>query len=77
MYNLDLRWVMSFHLIPHLPRLVAWERGTAVANGRDDGHYENLYRYRLAKGAIFLADKAAVCLLQCLLLVWFLKYFVY
>ena len=22
-YNVDLPWVMSFHLVPHLPRLVA------------------------------------------------------
>ena len=21
-YDLDLRWVMSFHLVPHLPRLI-------------------------------------------------------
>ena len=31
-YNLDLPWVMSFLLVLHLPRLLVWQRGMAVAN---------------------------------------------
>ena len=40
-YNLDLPWVMSFLLVPHLPRLIGWERRTAVASRLTDT--ENLY----------------------------------
>ena len=32
-YKLDLPWVMSFLLGLHLPRLVAWEGRTTVADG--------------------------------------------
>ena len=38
-YNPHLPWVLSFLLVPHLPRLVAWERRTTVA----DRHYVELY----------------------------------
>ena len=30
--NLYLPWVMRFLLVPHLPRLVAWEQRITVAN---------------------------------------------
>ena len=31
-YNHDLPWVMSFLLVPHLPRLIRLDRRTAVAD---------------------------------------------
>ena len=31
-YNLDLPWVISFLLIPHLPKLVTWQRRKFVAD---------------------------------------------
>ena len=31
-HNLDLPRVMSYLLVPHLPRLVAWERRTTVTD---------------------------------------------
>ena len=42
-YNPDLRWFVSFRLAPNLPRLVAWERRTTVANRQALGKY--IYRY--------------------------------
>ena len=31
-YNVDLPMVMSFHLSPHLPRLVSWQRRKTVSH---------------------------------------------
>ena len=42
-FNLDLPSVMSFRLVPHLPRFGAWELRTTVANKQTDRNYANLY----------------------------------
>ena len=31
-HNLDLPWIMSYLLVPHLPKLVHWEPRTSVAD---------------------------------------------
>ena len=55
-YNLDLPWVMSFHLVPLLPRLVAWKQRTTAS----DRHYKNLY---IEVDVIYC--KATQALVQC------------
>ena len=34
---------MSFHLVPHLPRLVGWERRTTASDRQTRRHFVNLY----------------------------------
>ena len=37
-HKFDLPGVMSFHLLPHLPRLVTWERRKIASDKQADRH---------------------------------------
>ena len=61
-YNLELFWIISFLLVPHLPRLMAWKRRTAVADRQTDRHYENLYiDHQLLNTSAVSASKCDDC----------------